>query len=80
MTRHSLFPVPKVLVPVILIWTGILAKWIATGDLDRVEIAAAVSALVYAILGYATPPTYDQVVDKVEKVVPTKPRRKRRRR
>lgn len=83
MTRSSLFPVPKVLIPTLLIAIGILTKWIATGELDRVEIAALAGSGLHAILGYATPPTYDQVQDKVSaaaKVIPGTGRPKRRRR
>lgn len=77
MTKSSLFPVPKVLVPVILIWTAILVKFIATGELNREELAAGVGALIYAAIGYRTPPSYDEIQAKVEKVVPTTGRRKR---
>lgn len=80
MTKHSLFPVPKVLIPAGIIFTGILVKLIATGELDREEIGAGVGALIYGALGFATPPTYDQVKAKAKKavkVIPGTGKRKR---
>lgn len=77
MTKHSLFPVPKVLLPALVIWIGIAAKFIATGDFDRTEAAVGFTALAYAVIGWTTPQTYDEVKAKVEKVVPTTGRRKR---
>lgn len=52
----SLVPVPKVLIPFVVLCIGIAVNWIATGDFSRVEIGAALSTGLYALIGYTVPP------------------------
>jgi hypothetical protein len=54
-TTDSLVPVPKVLLPALVLTIGILAHFIASGEFDRVEVAAAVTTAIYAVIGYAAP-------------------------
>jgi hypothetical protein len=51
----ALVPVPKVLVPAVAGAVAIVAKVIATGELNRDELAAAWLLLGYAAIGWTTP-------------------------
>ncbi|HEY3434201.1 MAG TPA: hypothetical protein VGK41_00975 [Solirubrobacterales bacterium] len=52
---RTLKPVPKVYVPGLAGLGGVVIAWIATGEFDRLELAAAVGSLYYALIGWATP-------------------------
>lgn len=79
MTPKGLLPVPKVLIPALVIWIGLGATFIATGDFDRTQASIGFSALAYAVIGYVTPTTYTKVKNlDLSLPKPKKPKRRAR--
>lgn len=54
-TKHPLFPVPKVYVPFMAGVITLAAEIVRTGIVDRVRLAELVVVGGYAVIGYATP-------------------------
>ena len=54
MTRATL-PIPKIWVPFALGVIALAAKWVATGEFNREEVAALVTLAGYAGIGYVVP-------------------------
>lgn len=51
----ALLPVPKILVPAVAGFVALGGKVIATGELDRDELAAAFVLFGYALIGWTVP-------------------------
>ncbi len=55
LTKHPLFPVPKVYVPVVAGYINVAAQAVAFGVISRAQLAQLVIVTGYALIGWATP-------------------------